>query len=369
MSSTLRISLVVVALLVMSGIAHAYPQYQLSHDQTCTACHISPSGDGLLNENGFAMAETASQFGTAPEFLNGKLKTPKWLTLGGDIRTASGYIKTPENTLAAFPMQLELAGTAKFSNFSIHATAGYPGLGAPPVFSREHFIQWQQNADGNDGLYIRAGRFMPVFGLRFAEHQEYTRRYGGVPLWGERYGLGVAYIKTGYEVHATGFIQEPLLDPVVYGNGAAFYAEKRVCECATIGIEGMFVKADNDNHTHLGVTGKYFIESLNLLLSAEAQFVRQRVYSAPKSDAPLQLIGNLIATLQLSEFVQVDVGIGHYDSDIRIKDLDRDAADLNIRYSLTSHVELQLNSRIELLAFGNGGPTGAYTLAQLHYRL
>jgi hypothetical protein len=369
MSTSIRLSLVVVALLVTSGIAHAYPQYQFSHDQTCTGCHLSPSGDGLLNENGLAMAETASQFGTNPNFLNGTLGTPTWLTLSGDIRTASGYIKTPEDTLAAFPMQAELGGTAKYKNFSLHATAGYPGLDAPPVFSREHYVQWQQDATGNEGLYIRAGRFMPVFGLRFAEHPDYVRRFGGTPLWGERYGLGVSYVKQGYEVHATGFIQEPLLDPVVYGNGAAFYAEKRFCECGSIGIEGMFVKADDDNHMHLGMTGKYYMPTINLLLSAEAQFVRQRIYSAPKSDAPLQIIANVIATLQLSEFVQVDVGIGHYDEDIRIKDLDRDAADLNIRYSLTSHVELQLNSRVELLAFGSGGPTGAYTLAQFHYRL
>ena len=41
-----------VAVAAMAGTAAAYPQFQLSRDQTCTGCHLSPAGGGLLNENG-----------------------------------------------------------------------------------------------------------------------------------------------------------------------------------------------------------------------------------------------------------------------------------------------------------------------------
>ena len=54
---------------------------------------------------------------------------------------------------------------------------------------------------------MRVGRFMPVFGLRFAEHVMYTRQYGGTPLYGETYGLAVEYITPKYEAHLTGFIR------------------------------------------------------------------------------------------------------------------------------------------------------------------
>ena len=43
---------VAAALTLVGGTAHAYPQFQMSRDQTCTGCHLSPSGGGLLNENG-----------------------------------------------------------------------------------------------------------------------------------------------------------------------------------------------------------------------------------------------------------------------------------------------------------------------------
>ena len=53
--------LAVVAVLAFSaGRADAYPQFQLSQDQTCSGCHISPTGGGLLNENGMTTIDVMS---------------------------------------------------------------------------------------------------------------------------------------------------------------------------------------------------------------------------------------------------------------------------------------------------------------------
>ena len=84
----IRTLLVIVAL---ARVAHAYPQFQLVKDSTCSSCHLSPAGGGLLSENGMATAEALSQFGTAPEFFYNKLPLPNWLVLGGDFRGAGGY--------------------------------------------------------------------------------------------------------------------------------------------------------------------------------------------------------------------------------------------------------------------------------------
>ena len=66
--------LVVAAVMVLAtGRASAYPQFQLSRDQTCSGCHLSPAGGGLLSENGLNTADAMSQFGTSPEFMYGKL--------------------------------------------------------------------------------------------------------------------------------------------------------------------------------------------------------------------------------------------------------------------------------------------------------
>jgi hypothetical protein len=368
-------SLVVIAL--AGRTADAYPQYQLSHDQTCTGCHLSPAGGNLLNENGLAAKEAMSQLGTAPEFFYGKLGTPDWLHLGGDLRGSAGYLQTPEKALAAFPMQIELYATAKFGGISIHTNFGprpsqFGNTAATSVWAREHYVMWQQKADEGTGMFARAGRFMPVFGLRFVEHPLYTRRFGGVPLYGDTYGLHVAYIDPKFEVHGTGFIEDPLISPVVHDSGGAAYAEYRITEKVQLGAGAMITKSDDDKKFRYSATAKFYVPAANLLLQAELQFLNQQINvtsTNPVGGAPNQIVANLVGTLSLNDFVQVDLGIGYYNTNIRISELDRECGDINVRYALTSHLELQLNTRFEMFRFGSGGPTGAYALTQLHYRL
>ena len=108
----------VAALGSSSRVAHAYPQYQLDKEQTCSGCHVSPAGGGLLNENGLATAESFSQLGTKPEFFYGKVPTPDWLELGGDLRGASGYLRAPTQSDVTFPMQAEVYAHAKLEGAS-----------------------------------------------------------------------------------------------------------------------------------------------------------------------------------------------------------------------------------------------------------
>ncbi len=371
-------ALVVLAVqMVGGGSAEAYPQYQLSHDQTCTGCHLSPAGGNLLNENGLAAAESMSQLGHAPEFFYGKLGTPEWLHLGGDLRGSAGFLQTPEKALAAFPMQIELYATAKFGGISIHTNFGprpsqFGNVAATSVWAREHYVMWQQKADEGAGLYARLGRFMPVFGLRYAEHPLYTRRFGGVPLYGDKYGLHLAYIDPKFEAHVTGFIEYPLISPVVHDTGAALHAEYRITERIQIGAQGMFTKSDDDKKVRGGGTAKFYVPEAKLLLQAEFQYLFQQINTTatnPVGGAPNQILLNLIGTLSLNDFLQLDLGIGYFNTNIRISELDRECGDINLRYALTSHVELQLNARFEMFTFGKGGPSGAYALGQLHYRL
>src|SRR4051812_14555944 len=90
------LGLVAIAALVVlgtAGRAHAYPQFEMSKDQSCSGCHLSPTGGGPLTENGLTVAESISKFGTAPEFMYGAVKTPDWLVVGGDFRGAYGYLQ------------------------------------------------------------------------------------------------------------------------------------------------------------------------------------------------------------------------------------------------------------------------------------
>ena len=368
---------IVVLVLAAAGVAEAYPQFQLARDQTCSGCHISPAGGNLLNENGLLVAEGMSQLGTAPEFMYGKIPTPGWLVLGGDLRGATGYLQTPEKVLAAFPMQIELYAAATFGNFSVHANFGprpatVGNESATRVWAREHYLMWQQTAGGSTGLFVRAGRFMPVFGLRLAEHPMYTRRYGGTQLYADTYGAAIDYVTAKYEAHLTGFIEDPVIDAVEHSNGAAAYGELRVSETLAVGLEGMFADSADDKKIRVGATAKLYLPAQDLLFQGEVQFVNQLVDAAdggPALGAPKGIVGNVMVSRMLGTALLLDVGIGHYDSNIRIKNLDRDCVDLNLHWFSTSHLELVLNARYELIGFGSGGDPGAYAIAQLHYRL
>jgi len=387
----------IVAAIVLGGAtsAFAYPQFQISKDVTCGSCHIAPEGGGLLNENGLAYAEEMSQFGTDPTFLNGLIKTPSWLMLGGDFRGVTGFTQAPEKYLETFPMQADLYGSAKFlGHFHVSVTLGYrpPEYGnvaATSVWSREHYIMWQQDADDEFGLFARVGRFMPVFGLRFAEHPEYVRQYGGTPLYSETYGAAVEYIDPSWEAHLTGFIRDPLIDPVAHGNGVAAYAELRPIEHMAVGAEGMITSTldcsagcmyHHSKTYRGGVVGKYYVAATDLLVQGEVQFVDQRVEDTNTH----QIVGTVMATKFLPLGLMADLALNYYNEDLHVKGVDRQAADLNVHWFATSHVELLLTTRLELIHFGAdvdtsptgptgildaAGPTGSYVLLQAHYRL
>ena len=370
-----------VLLVLLSATAYAYPQFQLVRDQTCTACHLSPAGGNLLNENGLATSEAMSWKGTAPEFMYGKISLPSWLTLGGDFRGATGYLKTPENALATFPMQVELYGAATFAkNFSLHTNLGFrPSTvgneGPTHVWAREHYFMWTQKPGENEGLYVRLGRFMPVIGLRLAEHTVYTRRYGGTALWSETYGAAVEYVTEKVEAHVTGFIKDPLIDSVEHYSGGAAYAEMRSSKTVALGAEGMVEVSKDDKRYRGGLTAKLYLPAADLLLQGEAQIVNQVIDSPDMRGAPISFVSYLMASRMVGEFVLVDLAFGHYDPSMHINSThkgvaqdERTCVDLNVHMFATSHAELVLNTRYESIGFGKGGDPGAYAIAQLHYR-
>jgi len=244
---------------------------------------------------------------------------------------------------------------------------GTPGV-LDQLWSREHYVMWQQNEGGSDGLYVRVGRFMPVFGLRFVEHPDYTRRFGGTPLYGETYAAAVEYVTPAWEAHVTGFIEDPLIDPVVHDSGAAGYVEVRPTARFAVGGEAMVTTSDGLAGVRTGATGKLYFPGADALVQAELQFVHQQVHGR---GAPNQLVGYLMASKFFGSAVLLDVGLGRYDENLAIAGLDRDAVDVNLHWFVTSHFELVWQNRIAGIGIGasTGGPTGGWSLLHGHYRL
>jgi hypothetical protein len=373
----MRTLVAIVAFSIVLGLGtarrgDAYPQYQLSHDVTCTSCHFSPDGGGLLTENGLEVAEAESWKGRNPGFIYGKAATPSWLQLGGDVRGAAGFVQGQASDSAVFPMQAEAAARADLGNLSVYASAGFrrPNVDAGPLhllWSREHYVVWRQDAESNHGVFVRIGKFMPTFGLRLAEHVVYTQRFGGRQLYTEAYGLGASFVSEKAEVHATAFAHDRLASSPEHGDGGALYGEARIGLRASVGVEAKYSNADEQSNTYAGVTGKVYFPGAEILLLGEAQVVRQHIFVA-SGDQSTKVIGYVLASRPLPHNMMLDLGIGHYAQDTRVEGLYRDCVDLNAHWFYDSHFEFLLTTRVELLDRGRG-PTGGYALAQLHYRL
>jgi hypothetical protein len=108
----MRALLIAAALAATATVAHAYPQYQLSREQTCGACHLSPTGGGLLNVNGELAEEDDATWSGDPTFLHGAATLPDWLHLGGDVRFAAGA-RTAAVASARPPSRCRSSSTAR----------------------------------------------------------------------------------------------------------------------------------------------------------------------------------------------------------------------------------------------------------------
>jgi hypothetical protein len=374
---TLLLFTIVCALAVTGRRADAYPQFQVRGDTTCTGCHIAPAGGGPLNENGRVFAESISTYGTSPEFLNGAFETPDWLTLGGDFRSLAGFFASPQRYLLAVPMQADLYAHATRGQFGAQLTLGY----RPPqdgnrattsLWAREHYITWQSDPGERTGLYVRLGHFMPVFGLRIVEHPTYVRRFGGTPLFAETYAAAVEMVDDRFEGHVTGFIKDPLMDPVVDATGAAVYGEYQVGGQTRVGGGGMLQQFDWQRIWRAEVTGKHFLPSAKVLVQGELQFMYSQIAGEGTShDFGVKgIVGYLMGSYQPIDSIMIDLGLSHYDPNLRVTGLDRDCIDLNVHWFVTSHVEAMLVNRFELVGWNwEGDQMSGWTMLQAHYRL
>jgi hypothetical protein len=139
-----------------------------------------------------------------------------------------------------------------------------------------------------------------------------------------------------------------------------------VTERFSVGAEGMYTRSTDDQKIRAGVLAKLFLTGPETLLQFEGQFMNQLI--EPRG-APKQIIAYLDASRFLGSAFLLDLGLNFFDENIQIIGHHREAADLNLHWFATSHVEAILTSRFEMLGFGKSGPSGAYALAQLHYRL
>lgn len=156
-------------LLLTAQRVDALPRYTAQYGQSCVLCHANPTGGGMRSAY-------ASQFIVPQELAaspgataDGQAFTPDigdHITVGADLRTL--VWQREGGTGSVFSMQGDIYVEARPTDrVAAYIEQGQNGGGE--VFAHLRMLP-------GDG-YVKAGRFHPDYGWRFADHQMFNRRF------------------------------------------------------------------------------------------------------------------------------------------------------------------------------------------------
>jgi hypothetical protein len=210
----MRTFFLLLAAVAMASSASAEPMFLAKQYTRCTACHYSPTGGGLLTPYGRLLSHrelsTTGPTDVSPRsgddeedrrneqaFLYGVLgDAPGSVHLGLEARPSHLRVGFPGgHQVMDLLMNFDLIGAVEKNRWMAYGSIGREppnsavrdGRTLPDAafVSYEHWISFQ--ADG--GVRIRAGRFLPAYGVRFADHTSYARSPLNLEQDDQVYGL------------------------------------------------------------------------------------------------------------------------------------------------------------------------------------
>lgn len=162
---------------------------------SCSSCHASPTGGQVLTAYGREISNEISTWETGLES-----PLPPWLLLGGDIR----YLRMQDKDLERkFLMQADasLGFDTKWAGAVV--TAGTYG-GDSIQKMRTAYLKLKPDESAS----IRIGKFLPHYGIQFADHTVYTRRPLGFDQGDENYSVDLTLVGKVGELSVSVFRQQ-----------------------------------------------------------------------------------------------------------------------------------------------------------------
>ena len=214
MSANRPLALAALLLAGAAAPAAAEPIFLSRQYARCTTCHFSPTGGGLLTPYGRSLSREelsttgaggAGDTGREHEFAYGVFGDAlRGLSAGIDLRPAHLDIESDffEET-RSFLMNAEAVIAGRHGKWT-----GYAQLGRQPrgederVTSFEHWLAFQPGKVG-----ARAGRFLPAYGVKFADHTSFTRDTLTLDNDDQVYALELSYTGDRHLVQATGGVK------------------------------------------------------------------------------------------------------------------------------------------------------------------
>lgn len=272
-------------ILFLSNSVYAFPGNIRHGYPNCTACHLSPSGAGVLTPYGRELSrEIQSTYGHESEsaFLAGTVPLPEWLDAGGDLR----YIQIVEDhpsTVSgrSFWMQADVEAGVHLGKFAAVGTLGWKGnseglVDDASILSRRHYFMFNVN----DPITIRGGRFYPMFGLMQAEHEDATRAPLGFDEGGETYNLEFSNQSERGSFFITPIFGKIRGDQKPDEKGFAISQNFTVAGNSRVGFSGLFGKEfDQPNYRSRIILGSNAVVNLSktVFWMAELDFERRKL--------------------------------------------------------------------------------------------
>lgn len=159
--------------------ASAFPEMVRYGYTQCTACHVSPSGGGILTAYGRQLsAEILStwSYENEAEFTHskfGKDLSDKGILTGGDVREINTYYKDPNQEKSKeFLMMANIQGAYQTGNFTGVMSIGQitDPMDRGGLHGNFDSTEYYGMIKFSDELGVRAGRFTPAYGLNLPDH-------------------------------------------------------------------------------------------------------------------------------------------------------------------------------------------------------
>lgn len=243
--------------------AWSYPEMVRHGYIHCTACHTTLVGGGLLNEYGRSLSrEILSQpsFLGKPsaegdeQFAGGGFRAPEWLLLGGDVRLLQTFVESPQGSRGRFMvMQVDVDASAQVNDwFRVFFSVGRiePRVENAQlkdfIASPRHGVEFRLTpADQESRVAVRLGRFMPAYGIPFAEHTFASRRLLDFGPGQERYGAEFAWSNDTTSVIGTGIAAQANGNGNKVETGGAVQVARAIGSSSKVGANFYKTKRDD----------------------------------------------------------------------------------------------------------------------------
>lgn len=265
----------------------AFPEMVRHGYMNCVACHASVSGGNLMTEYGRSISKDllsqTSFLGIEPDedsekFLYGVIKPPQYLNLGGDERLLQTFYDSPDVSSARFLiMQLQFDASEQIGDHvRLFASVARVEPSTPDPTAKDYVSSPQHgvevlisNPDSNNRLGIRVGRFMPAYGIDFAEHTLVTRRLLNFDPGHERYAYEASFMNDKFSLIATGIFQQANNNGVIWEKGGLVQASVAIGKGSKIGASA-YQSSRNDSgvpytrlayggFAHIGISKQWYL--------------------------------------------------------------------------------------------------------------